>query len=104
MPDIEAATAFFVAALGAETIYDLVDKTEDPLTGLDGALGVDPAASITAMRMLDGPVDMLRDEAGNKNYYWYFHAPWGGSFELVAIPSPQEYESTTPIRRWHPPA
>jgi catechol 2,3-dioxygenase-like lactoylglutathione lyase family enzyme len=159
VPDIEQATAFFAAALGAETIYDLIGKDDDAVgPGLDGMLGVDPKARITALRMLrlgesaglelfeyagvkqgepvvpsnlgvqhiafyvddiqatatriveaggrmlEGPVDMLGVEAGSGNYFWYFQPPWGGSLELVAIPSPQAYESTTELRRWHPPA
>jgi catechol 2,3-dioxygenase-like lactoylglutathione lyase family enzyme len=51
VPDMEAATAFFAEAFGAEYLYDMLDE---PLGGpaVEAGLGVPQGAVITAIRML----------------------------------------------------
>ncbi|GAA4783041.1 VOC family protein [Actinomycetospora chlora] len=51
VPDLEAATAFFADAFGAEQIYDMIDR---PLSGpaIEAGLGVPRGATIEAIRML----------------------------------------------------
>lgn len=51
-----------------------------------------------------GTVDALPGgDEGPGNKFVYTHLPWGGTMELVEIPSPQAYETGTEIRRWKPP-
>lgn len=40
---------------------------------------------------------------GGSNKWLYTVAPWGSIIELVSRPSPEQYEETTPLRRWRPP-
>jgi catechol 2,3-dioxygenase-like lactoylglutathione lyase family enzyme len=48
------------------------------------------------------PEDLPGMEAGPGNRWMYAELPWGGLIELVSAPSPQAYETTTPLRRWRP--
>lgn len=51
-----------------------------------------------------GEIDVLPGgDEGPGNKFVYTHLPWGGTMELVEIPSPQAYESRTELRRWKPP-
>lgn len=54
VPDIEAATDFFVRALGAEVLYDTLPREEGPRSGPDttARLGVPAGTEQLAMRML----------------------------------------------------
>jgi catechol 2,3-dioxygenase-like lactoylglutathione lyase family enzyme len=51
VPDMEAATRFFVEAFGAEKLYDMLDA---PLGGpeVEAGLGIPPGAVIASIRML----------------------------------------------------
>lgn len=50
-----------------------------------------------------GHIDLLPGgDAGPGNRYVYSRTPWGTTMELVDVPSPQAYESTTTRRRWKP--
>lgn len=49
-----------------------------------------------------GPSVLPGAEAGENNKWLYTVAPWGSIIELVSRPSPEEYEETTPLRRWRP--
>lgn len=51
VPDLEAATQFFVDAFGAEKLYDMLEK---PLSGVavEVGLGIPSGAVISAIRML----------------------------------------------------
>jgi catechol 2,3-dioxygenase-like lactoylglutathione lyase family enzyme len=40
-------------------------------------------------------------EAGSRNYFCYGQAPWGMMIEFLTYPSAMDYESDTPLRRWH---
>ncbi|AEI64714.1 VOC family protein [Corallococcus macrosporus] len=54
VPDLNAATAFFIEALGAEVLYDTLSKGQPPQEGADlqRRLRFLPGSSIRAMRML----------------------------------------------------
>ncbi|WP_228558612.1 VOC family protein, partial [Myxococcus sp. AB056] len=54
VPDLEAATAFFIEALGAEVLYDSLAKGQPPQEGpdLQRRLRFLPGSSIRAMRLL----------------------------------------------------
>jgi catechol 2,3-dioxygenase-like lactoylglutathione lyase family enzyme len=54
-------------------------------------------------KALDGPTLLPGLESGDGNKWIYTLAPWGGIIELVTLPSPQEYEQHTTVRRWRPP-
>jgi catechol 2,3-dioxygenase-like lactoylglutathione lyase family enzyme len=54
--------------------------------------------------MLTGANELLGLEKGNGNVWCYGRTPWGTVIELVTYPGSQEYEVTTPLRRWTPPA
>jgi len=50
-----------------------------------------------------GEVDALPDfESGPGNRFVYTRLPWGGTMELITIPSAQVYEAKTPMRKWKP--
>ena len=51
---------------------------------------------------LEGPLDLPGVESGAGNRWMYVVAPWGGTVELVTLPSPQAFESETPLRKWRP--
>ncbi|MEE1928495.1 VOC family protein [Streptomyces sp. TRM 70351] len=57
VPDLEAATAFFRHALGAEVLYDTLRREDGPKggTGLEDRLGVPPGTEQRAIRMLALP-------------------------------------------------
>ncbi|MEU6476493.1 VOC family protein [Streptomyces sp. NPDC047017] len=57
VPDIEAATAFFVHALGAEVLYDTLRREDGPRGGqaLERRLGVPGGTEQRAIRMLALP-------------------------------------------------
>ncbi|WP_439944704.1 VOC family protein [Streptomyces sp. BBFR115] len=57
VPDIEAATAFFVRALDAEVLYDTLRRTDGPKSGpaTERRLGVPPGSAERAVRMLALP-------------------------------------------------
>ncbi|WP_369205487.1 VOC family protein [Streptomyces sp. PU-14G] len=57
VPDIEAATEFFVRALGAEKLYDTLPREEGPKGGEETVrrLGVPTGTEQVAMRMLRLP-------------------------------------------------
>jgi catechol 2,3-dioxygenase-like lactoylglutathione lyase family enzyme len=54
VPDINAATTFLTAALGAELIYESYSKTDPPQGGVDveRALNVSQGTQLVAVRML----------------------------------------------------
>ncbi|WP_219996432.1 VOC family protein [Nocardioides humi] len=66
---------------------------------LDVALEATVAAGA---RPLAPPEELPGMEAGAGNRWMYAELPWGGLIELVTAPSPQAYETTTPLRRWRP--
>lgn len=51
---------------------------------------------------LVGPIPAMLHEAGEGNFFWYFRAPWGLTIELIVMPSPQDYEKRTAVKRWLP--
>jgi len=51
---------------------------------------------------LSGPHPLPRAESGPGNLFRYTRAPWGTMVELVALPSPQQYFASTPLRKWRP--
>jgi catechol 2,3-dioxygenase-like lactoylglutathione lyase family enzyme len=53
-------------------------------------------------KALDGPRLLPGPESGENNKWLYTLTPWGSIVELVSLPSPQEYEQHTPLRRWKP--
>ncbi|MFA3877757.1 VOC family protein [Streptomyces sp. MMCC 100] len=57
VPDLEAATDFFVRALGAEVLYDTLRREDGPNggAGLEQRLGVPPGSRQRAIRMLALP-------------------------------------------------
>ncbi|WP_030019132.1 VOC family protein [Streptomyces monomycini] len=57
VPDIDAATAFFAAALDAEVLYDTLSREDGPNggEGVERRLGVPPGTAQAAMRMLALP-------------------------------------------------
>ncbi|MFI2645254.1 VOC family protein [Streptomyces sp. NPDC018610] len=57
VPDIEAATDFFVRALGAEVLYDTLRRADGPNSGpaMERRLGVPPGSVQRAIRMLALP-------------------------------------------------
>ena len=162
VPDLDEATEFLVAALGAVPLYDMhgasgdvVDEEADRKS--QRQLGTRPGTRWLGSRMLrlgEGPsielfvyaddeqrppvgasdlgiqhfavyvddIDAARDrivaaggtayegpnilggaEGGENNKWLYTEAPWGSIIELVSRPSPEQYEETTPLRRWRPP-
>lgn len=54
VPDLEAATRFFVQAFGATTLYDTHPRADPPQAGPDAEamLGLVPSAKIVAIRLL----------------------------------------------------
>jgi catechol 2,3-dioxygenase-like lactoylglutathione lyase family enzyme len=54
--------------------------------------------------LLSPPGELPGGDAGAGNRYVYARTPWGSTVELVTYPSPQAYESTTPLRRHRPAA
>jgi catechol 2,3-dioxygenase-like lactoylglutathione lyase family enzyme len=49
------------------------------------------------------PISLLPfGDSGPGNRFVYTRLPWGGSMELIDVPSPQAYEAQTPLRRWKP--
>ncbi len=162
VPDIEEATDFFVAAFGAEPMYDMhaspraTGGSGDPDASDQATLGVREGVSWLSSRMLRlggganielftyhdngqraaatasdlgiqhlallvddidvasrlvveaggqalvGPSVLPGPEAGEGNKWLYTVAPWGTIIELISLPSPQAYETTTPLRRWQP--
>ena len=50
--------------------------------------------------MLGEPVDSAGPASGQR--WVYFKAPWGMYFELVSFPTGKTYESTAPVKLWHP--
>ncbi|MEE9095933.1 VOC family protein [Pseudarthrobacter phenanthrenivorans] len=69
-----------------------VDDIEEASTRLEKAGG----------QLLSAPGDLPGGDAGEGNRYLYARTPWGSTVELVTYPSPQAYESRTPLRRWRP--
>ncbi|WP_030671108.1 VOC family protein [Streptomyces rimosus] len=57
VPDIDAATAFFTAALGAEVLYDTLRREDGPNAGeeVERRLGVPEGTAQAAVRMLALP-------------------------------------------------
>lgn len=41
-------------------------------------------------------------DGGVNNRFLYTNLPWGGTMELISIPSSQNYEATTSVRKWKP--
>jgi catechol 2,3-dioxygenase-like lactoylglutathione lyase family enzyme len=41
-------------------------------------------------------------ESAEGQRWLYFRSPWGMQFELVSFPAGKAYESTSPVRLWHP--
>ncbi|UNS99923.1 VOC family protein [Streptomyces tubbatahanensis] len=78
VPDIEAATEFFVRALGAEKLYDTLPREEGPKGGEETVrrLGVPPGTEQVAMRML--------------------RLPHGPGLELFAFRGPRRREAVVP--------
>lgn len=54
-------------------------------------------------QLLSTPGVLPGGDAGEGNRYLYARTPWGSTVEIVTYPSPQGYESQTPLRRWRPP-
>jgi catechol 2,3-dioxygenase-like lactoylglutathione lyase family enzyme len=54
VPDIESASRFLEAALGATTLYDLQKRTDPPMAGKDveRQLGIPPGSGVVHMRMM----------------------------------------------------
>ncbi|KKC27000.1 VOC family protein [Sphingomonas sp. SRS2] len=52
---------------------------------------------------LGPPWDLINAESGPGNRFCFLRAPFGPMIELVSHPSPSQYESETPLRRWKPP-
>lgn len=78
VPDVEAATAFFSHALGAETLYDTLPRGEGPKGGEEttSRLGVAPGTEQVAVRML--------------------RLPHGPGLELFEFRGPQQREAAVP--------
>lgn len=60
VPDIESATRYFVEALGAEVLYDVLKRSEPPLEGreVESWVGVSRGTAVFAIRLLrlhEGP-------------------------------------------------
>lgn len=60
VPDIDSATQYFVRALGAEIIYDVLTPEQTPLggAGIEAAVGISEGTTVRAIRLLrlhDGP-------------------------------------------------
>lgn len=60
VPDIESATQYFISALGAEVLYDVLTAAEPPLGGpeIESAVGISQGVTVRAIRLLrlhDGP-------------------------------------------------
>jgi len=78
--------------LGFQHIAVFVDDIEavvGRLTALGGVATADPW-------------DMIGAEAGEGNRFCFVRAPFGALIELVACPSPQQYETQSGRRRWKP--
>jgi catechol 2,3-dioxygenase-like lactoylglutathione lyase family enzyme len=52
--------------------------------------------------MLSGANELLGLEKGKGNFWCYGHTPWRSVIELISYPAPQDYETTTLLRRWTP--
>ena len=92
--DDEQRPAATASDLGIQHIALYVDDIEAARKSVVDAGGV----ALAGPGVLPGP------EAGEGNKWLYTLTPWGSIVELVALPSPQAYEQTTPLRRWRPAA
>ena len=52
--------------------------------------------------VVQGEVDRITAGPAAGSAWVYFLAPWGMQFELVSYPTGKAYESSSPIRLWHP--
>lgn len=41
-------------------------------------------------------------DGGENNKFVYTNLPWGGTMELISMPTPQNYQATTSVRKWRP--
>jgi catechol 2,3-dioxygenase-like lactoylglutathione lyase family enzyme len=60
VPDIDSATQYFIKALGAQVLYDVLSADESPLGGpeIESAVGIRQGTAVRAIRLLrlhDGP-------------------------------------------------
>ncbi|THA36093.1 VOC family protein [Streptomyces sp. A1277] len=78
VPDLDAATDFFVRALGAEVLYDTLRREDGPNsgTGLEQRLGVPPGSRQWAIRMLA--------------------LPYGPGLELFEFDGPRQRDAALP--------
>lgn len=97
VPDLEAATEFFTAALGAVFLYDALSRSAGPRSGpeLEARLGVAAGTEQIAIRLLslpDGPSLELfeyrsadqQSPAGPSDYGWQHVAFYVDDMEAVA--------------------
>ena len=72
VPNVESATGYFIHALGAEVMYDVLRAGEPPLGGADieCAVGISEGTTVRAIRLLrlhDGPsLELFEYQSGRQ--------------------------------------
>ncbi len=72
VPDIESATTYFVAAFGAEVVYEVLTTDNPPLGGteIEATVGITSGTTVRAIRLLKlhgGPsLELFEYEAANQ--------------------------------------
>ena len=62
-------------------------------------------AAIAHLRAHDVEImgEPVKSAGASEGQRWlYFRSPWGQQFELVSFPQGKAYESSSPVRLWHP--
>lgn len=52
--------------------------------------------------MLHGPNDLVRQEGGDGNRFWFGRCPWGTLIEFIQFPHMLHYDASVDTVRWRP--
>lgn len=64
---------------------------------------IDAAAEYLHSKGVDVMGEKNRSAGASEGQHWlYFRSPWGLQFELVSYPGGKAYESSSPVKLWHP--